>query len=104
MLEFIYQYPLDGKNQLLKPYSDEIELLAARLEAQESPYAHLLGLVSNLSRENLDAREIKYMWSFNMIAFLVYPYLVLTIFVVGHTLPLRGGPVPLEFKIKRTVG
>jgi nitrate reductase delta subunit len=51
MLEFIYQYPLDGENQLLKPYSNEIEVLATRLEAQKSPYAPLLGLVSELSEE-----------------------------------------------------
>lgn len=50
MLEFAYQYPLDGKNQILKPYSDEIGILAARLEAQESPYAPLLELIFDLSR------------------------------------------------------
>jgi len=51
MLEFVYQHPLEGRNQLLKSYSDEIEVLARRLEAQESPYAPLLRLVSNLCRE-----------------------------------------------------
>jgi nitrate reductase molybdenum cofactor assembly chaperone NarJ/NarW len=51
MLEFRYQYPIVGKNQVLKPYSDEIQLLAQRLEAQHSPYAPLIGLVSHLSRE-----------------------------------------------------
>ncbi len=51
MLEFIFQYPLAGKSQLLKLYSGEIEVLARRLEAQESPYAPLLELVFTLSRE-----------------------------------------------------
>ena len=32
------------------------------------------------------------MWSFNMIAFLIYPYLVLTIFVVGHTYRYMSDP------------
>jgi nitrate reductase molybdenum cofactor assembly chaperone NarJ/NarW len=50
MLEFVYQYPLEGKSQLLKPYFDEIEILARRLEAQQSPYAPLLALVSSLSK------------------------------------------------------
>jgi nitrate reductase molybdenum cofactor assembly chaperone NarJ/NarW len=51
MLEFVYQRPLEGTNQLLKQYSSEIEVVAERLGARESPYAPLLGLVSNLARE-----------------------------------------------------
>ncbi len=50
MLEFVYQNPIVGKDQLLMPYSDEIELVATRLEAEENPYACLVRLVSNLSR------------------------------------------------------
>ncbi len=51
MLEFVYQHPIPGKHHLLKSYSAEIELLASRLEIQESPYACLIRLVSNLSRD-----------------------------------------------------
>ena len=52
MLEFVHQHPIPGKNQLLKPYSGEIELLASRLEAQGNPYACLVRLVYNLTRGN----------------------------------------------------
>ena len=51
MLEFVHQHPIAGKNQLLKSYSGEIELVANRLEAQENPYACLIRLASNLSRD-----------------------------------------------------
>jgi nitrate reductase assembly molybdenum cofactor insertion protein NarJ len=49
MLEFVYQHPIPGKNQLLNPYSGEIELLASRLEARGNPYACLIRLVCDLT-------------------------------------------------------
>ncbi len=51
MLEFRYQYPIAGKNQVLRPYLSEIEVLTERLEAQHSPYAPLLGLICSKCRE-----------------------------------------------------
>jgi nitrate reductase delta subunit len=52
MLEFVYQHPIPGKNQLLRPYSGEMELLASRLEAQANPYACLIRLVCDLTSGN----------------------------------------------------
>ncbi len=57
MLEFVYQHPIPGKNQLLRPYSGEIELLVSRLEAQENPYACLVRLVYSLTRGNGSAGD-----------------------------------------------
>ena len=38
--------------------------------------------------------------TFNMLAFVVYPYLALTIFVVGHPYRYFTDPVQLELEIK----